>query len=235
LREALRYVAAFVSDGAVHEDLSLLQLTDGTLLGGTPECIAAYSAESLQGLSLKIRNRFLEPLTAALANLSHESVLFETSHYYVLYGAPLTFGFEKTQRTFPPIGSKFSPNATAARFLLTRDRLVTILKGLIRAMPDDNLVEVKESKDGKRLRLTAATGAKRITAWCPGSRQDLADSRLLGFIPLTAIMRAAQSFETPNIVIDFYPGTVLIVRDGTDTSRAEAIMSFVSQRKPKKG
>jgi hypothetical protein len=48
-------------------------------------------------------------------------------------------------------------------------------------------------------------------------------------------MRAAQSFETPNIVIDFYPGTVLIVRDGTDTSRAEAIMSFVSQRKTKKG
>jgi hypothetical protein len=111
VESAIAYVAPVAVENQTEEHFNLIEFREGRLVGGSRSAIAIFTAAGLNGLGMRIRYRFIDPVRTVLTLLDSEAALFETTRFYIIRDCNTAFGFEKPCRSFPDIPHLLSPRS----------------------------------------------------------------------------------------------------------------------------
>ena len=111
-------------ENQTEEQFNLIEFREGHLVGGSLSAIAIFTAAGLNGLEMRIRYRFIDPVRTVLILLDGEAALFETPRFYIIRDRKTAFGFEKPHASFPDITPMLSPRSVRDRIALDRKRVV---------------------------------------------------------------------------------------------------------------
>jgi hypothetical protein len=215
---AIAYVAPVAVENQTEEHFNLIEFREGRLLGGSRSAIAIFTAAGLNGLGMRIRYRFIDPVRTVLTLLDSEAALFETARFYIIRDCNTAFGFEKPSRSFPDITYLLSPRSGRDRFLLA-SRKSGVVHGLAALEACAASVAFQCSKgrgvDARLSFMGQSEDGKKIKVSLYGARHDYSNEKsVVVFFPPRPLRTAAAAFDTPNLCMDLYTANnCLIVTD----------------------
>jgi hypothetical protein len=174
------------------------------LVGGSRSAIAIFTAAGLNGLGIRIRYRFIDPVRTALTLLDSEAALFETTRFYIIRDRNTAFGFEKPHASFPDITPLLSPRSVRDRILLDRE---SVIYGMAALEACAAPVAQFQCSKGSRVRCSCmgqSEDGKKIKVSLDGWRMDSNQNSVVFFFPPRLLRAAATAFDAPNMYMDLY-------------------------------
>ncbi len=104
------------------------------MIGGTDAAVAVVSSPKFMQ-SMRVRHRFIAPLTEILGHLEGSAELFETSTSHILRDPTIMFGFDKTGASFPSI-KLLEPQSGRDRITFVRTEVVFAMNALCAALDE---------------------------------------------------------------------------------------------------
>jgi DNA polymerase III sliding clamp (beta) subunit (PCNA family) len=237
LRKAVAYMALYARRDDVQNQLSLIQIRDGELVGGSTAAIGVYGSAALNDVALRVKYESIAALEKMLGRMTEDAtVLAETDSYYIFHDDHIYFGFEKPAYAFPPTDRFFAQPATS-HVLVPRPQLLNSLYKLSVVSTDrEHLVRVQSSGEGKcvvTLEAKDQTGkvSRDIIKDTPARRGNAVNGAEPDFsdwdfnVNLAMFIKTVQHFETANVHLELLgDGKVLCVQDGDDSYSARTLL-----------
>lgn len=238
MRRGINYASTFVKRDDIQLNLSIVDIRDQSIIGGTYAAIGVYKSEALGDLSLKIKYDILGIVEKVLAKFHKENTsLSETDSFYILRDENLIFGFEKSSHNFPPV-DKFFEIPVADYGLVPRPVLLNSLYKLsVVSVDKDLLVRVRIEGSGNDGVITLETqdASGKI------SRDDLQIFRQANgesnFDPIdvhlniASLIKVVSHFETANVRLELLGNKAMLVKDEDEEFTASTIMSVLDPAK----
>lgn len=238
LRRGIQYAGTFVKKDDIQLNLSLIDVRDGQVLGGSYSAIGIYQAKALADQNVRIKYEVIQILDKILGKFHETNThLFETDNYYILRDENLYLGFEKTEFSFPPVKAFLDIKATD-HILVPRSNLLNALYKLsVVSVDRDLLVNIKleglgaqavatlvtkdasgkESQDVLQVFRQAANGVD------PASLEPWDIN-----INILAFIKIASHFESANVHLELLSGKAVAIKDSGDDFDATTILSLLN-------
>jgi hypothetical protein len=234
---AIDYVAPAVSENQTKEQFNLIEFREGQLVGGSLGAIAVFAAAGLNGLDMRIRYRFIDPVRTVLARLDGQAALFETPRFYIIRDCETAFGFEKPHASFPDVAPMLSPRSVRDRIALDRKRVVHGMLALEAWLGSDAAIaRFQCSKGFPQVRCSLmgqSEDGKKIKFSLDAQRMDAIEDPVVAFFPARMLRTAAEAFDTTYLYMDLYAAEhCLIVTEDEEEKGFHAQTLIAMIRKP---
>lgn len=233
LLEGLRHASLFTRrDKKAQQNLSLIEVRDGMVVGGGHKALSMFQASGLHGMGVRVTFDNIPVLEAALSWFDESQAgpisFFETGKHRVLSnGEKLWVGFQKTHLSFPNVLNRFNVQVDS-EVILARATLVERLRRIsVASNASSDAAIVRLQLDGfgadatLTLRITDALGRGRGLAVLSCYRYPIDGQTselpvVKGQVNIATLQRAVSHFKkTPNILFTVAKHAIFI-RDETD-------------------
>jgi hypothetical protein len=233
---AIDYVAPAVYEDQTKEQFNLIEFREGQLVGGSLGAIAVFAAAGLNGLDMRIRYRFIDPVRTVLPLLDGQAALFETPRFYIIRDRETAFGFEKPHASFP-ITPMPSPRSVRDRIALDRKRVVHGMLALEAWLGNDAAIaRFQCSKGFPQVRCSLmgqSEDGKKIKFSLDARRMDAIEDPVVAFFPARMLRTAAEAFDATYFYMDLYAAEhCLIVTEDEEEVGFHAQTLIAMIRKP---
>lgn len=236
LRQGVAYLQLFAQKDDVQANLSLIEVRDGAVIGGSSAALGSFSSPLFNNLKLKIKYEFIAPLEKMLARFNPErTFLLETDSYYILRDDNLCFGFERYAHSFRPFG-KLLIIPSEAYVLVPRSQLLTRLLQIAVFCPNsDALVQLHVEGAGPHTQLHLTTrilddAPSTTTLEC--SRQAHPSYAATAnfpvwdlFLNIHAFIKIVTSFNSAHVQFEILGSKAVLVSDAGDGFEAKTLLA----------
>jgi hypothetical protein len=236
LRQGVAYLQPFARKDDVQANLSLIEVRDGAVIGGSPAALGSFSSPLFNNLNLKIKYEIIAPLEKMLARFNPErTFLLETDNYYILRDDNLCFGFERHAHDFPALG-KFFKIPSEAYVLVPRSRLLTRLLQIEVFCPDSDAfvqIHVEGAGSDTRLHLTTrilddapSTTTLECSRQAHPSYAATATFPAWGlFVNVHAFIKIVTCFDSAHVQFEILGDEAMRVSDAGDGFEAKTLLA----------
>lgn len=242
-KNALKYANQFVRKDDISANLSIVDVRNGLVIGGSYASVGLFTAKALEGLNFKVKFEALATLEKLLGRMHQTNTrLFDAGSFYMIRDENMYFGFEKSQFEFPAVDS-FQNAEMGESLLVQRPDLINSLNKLsVVSIDRDMLVRLQIEGLGKDVRFelsTADASGRRSTDRISGFRSteggrtpdDL--KQQVCYVNLHSLLKVASHFETANINLKFdktaQPKVLFLIDTDDDTFTARTVMTLMTQ------
>lgn len=243
LKEGVKYCSTFCKRNDLAPVLSIVDLKKGAMVSGNPLASGVFHSSEFKDTTVKFKHEVLSTVDSILSDLDpSDTILYETPTYYVLKDSKISFGFERTNLSFPPV-DRFLKDVQSKDFILSdRNLLINTLKRLSVVSKSKNLlvnlkirgegvdaIMIASTKDSSGKKSTDEISVERIPL--EGVQSDFKMQEIN--LDLFKFLESINQFKSEFVHVEIVNPEYIHVKENTDAYNAVTILSVLSSDKAK--
>lgn len=233
--EGVTYINQFAEKNDLFPALSLVELVDAQLVGGSQRCVGIFDTPAFQDRKMRVRYEAISAFEKYLAGLGDTTVqVFEAGTYYIWAVQDLYFGMEKTPHHFPPLSSFFNAERLPDTVSAPKKELTEALNRLAVVVQnkDREAVFSVEGGEDAMLRIDMMLPSGRKATDCVAVSRyvedggPVPDEKRMFKLVFTDFLRVVRGCSSPDILLREVKDISILVEDQKPGSKTIAILSM---------
>lgn len=216
--KGIDYASKFSDRDEIQPQMSVLDLHDQSITGGSTTAMGNLKAAAFGDVSLRVKYEAIKLVAAVLPKFDKDNThLFETESFYIIRDTTLYFGFEKSQHQFPNIAPILALKG-ANYSLAPRAALQSSVTRLSVVSTDrDLLIKVQiegQANDGQITLSTEDASGKQSSDHFSVANfgQPLTEPQTF-FVNAGQLLKTINYFDSANVHLELLAGKALAIRD----------------------